>query len=77
MGPDFIKIRRGDTSAFRQFFNDFYPALCFFINKILQDEEAAHDIAQEAFICFWNKNKETPLNHMQDGNSISHNPLSK
>ena len=58
MGTDFIKIQKGDTAAFRQFFKEFYPALCFFINKILKDEEAAHDIAQEAFICFWNKKKD-------------------
>ena len=58
MGIDFIKIQNGETDEFRQFFEDFYPTLCFFICKILKDEEAARDIAEEAFICFWNKKKD-------------------
>ena len=55
MGSDFKKIQEGDVTAFRQFFKDFYPSLCFFSNKILHDEAAAKDIVQEAFICLWNK----------------------
>lgn len=58
MDPDFIKIQRGDRTAFRQFFNEFYPALCFFANKILHDQDSANDIVQDAFITIWGKKKD-------------------
>jgi RNA polymerase sigma-70 factor (ECF subfamily) len=58
MVPDYIQIQKGDTAAFRQFFEGFYPALCFFANKILLDEDVANDIVQEAFILLWEKKKD-------------------
>ncbi len=58
MEPDYSKIQKGDTTVFRQFFEDFFPSLCFFANKIVRDEEAAKDIVQDAFIYFWGKKQE-------------------
>jgi RNA polymerase sigma-70 factor (family 1) len=49
------KIKKWDAADFRLFFDDFYPSLCFFANKILQDGDIACDIVQEAFIYFWKK----------------------
>lgn len=36
------------------------PALCFFANKILKDEEAARDVVQEVFIRFYEKSYDFP-----------------
>ena len=55
MKADFSKIQNGELTAFRQFFEDFFPSLYFFAHKILEDEVVSRDIAQEAFILFWEK----------------------
>lgn len=58
MEPDLIlieNIQRGDVSAFKIFFDGFYPSLYHFATKFLNDKEASQDIVQEAFIYFWNK----------------------
>lgn len=41
--------------AFDTFFHAFYPSLCYFTNKIVQDRDAACDIVQEVFINIWSK----------------------
>jgi RNA polymerase sigma-70 factor (ECF subfamily) len=51
-------IRRGEEKAFKIFFESFYPLLTGFANKYLNDDEAAKDIAQDAFIYFWKKKEE-------------------
>lgn len=38
-----------------QIFNQYYPALCFFANKILNDRPVAEDIVEEVFIKLWKK----------------------
>ncbi|VAW25118.1 hypothetical protein MNBD_BACTEROID01-831 [hydrothermal vent metagenome] len=48
-------IRKGDIKVFKEFFDGFYLTLCLFANKYLQDDDASLDIAQDAFIYFWNK----------------------
>ncbi|NOY97309.1 MAG: RNA polymerase sigma-70 factor [Chlorobi bacterium] len=48
-------IRKGDIKVFKKFFDGFYLTLCLFANKYLQDDDASLDIAQDAFIYFWNK----------------------
>jgi len=50
------KIRGKDLGAFEQFYEDFFPSLCVFANKYLQDEDTSRDIAQDAFLYFWKKN---------------------
>ncbi len=61
--PDYLKIQKGDLTAFRQFFDDFYPSLCFFAAKILKDNAAACDFAQEAFIHFWENRSDVASLH--------------
>lgn len=50
------KIRGKDLSGFEQFYKDFFPSLCVFAAKYLQDEEISQDIVQDAFLYFWKKN---------------------
>lgn len=47
------KINAGDENAFRAIFDYYYPQLCFFSNKIVNDRDAAEDVVQEVFIAFW------------------------
>lgn len=49
------KIQQGENSALKLFFDNFYPSACVFARKYLQDKDVAEDIAQEAFIEFWNR----------------------
>ena len=42
------------TKEFRQFFERFYPLLCLFAQKYVQDSDIAADMVQEAFIKLWN-----------------------
>jgi RNA polymerase sigma-70 factor (ECF subfamily) len=51
---DFLK--KGDITAFKLFFESFYPSLCLFANKYLKDREVSLDIVQDAFLYIWNKN---------------------
>lgn len=48
-------LKRGDEQAFRLLFNKFYAPLCLFAEHYLKDKSAAADIAQDAFIKYWNK----------------------
>lgn len=49
------RIKRGEVNAFKEFYLDFYPSLCIFANKYLEDEAASLDIVQEAFVYYWKK----------------------
>ena len=56
MKPNFSPVslsNRDDVKVFKQFFEDFYPSVCVFAQKYLNDAEHAEDLAQEAFIEFW------------------------
>lgn len=60
MSPDRLivdRINNDDIKAFKQFFESFYPSVCVFAKKYLNDLNLAEDIAQESFIEFW-KQKE-------------------
>lgn len=46
-------IKRGDRTAFRELFEDYYPVLCVFALKYLRDEEQCKDIAQETLLTYW------------------------
>ncbi|MCY1635997.1 RNA polymerase sigma-70 factor [Marinifilum sp. D737] len=41
------------TKEFRQFFESFYPMLCLFAQKYVQDSDVAADMVQESFIKLW------------------------
>lgn len=46
-------LNKKDVKSFKLFFESFYPSLCIFANKYLNDIDASEDIAQGAFIKFW------------------------
>ena len=52
---DFLSTgsRKSDVIAFKKFFEGFYPSVCIFAGKYLNDADAAQDIAQEAFVEYW------------------------
>lgn len=58
MNKDFLKKR--DVTAFKLFFESFYPSLCLFANKYLKDRDVSLDIVQDAFLYLWNKNADFP-----------------
>ena len=51
-------IRKGDHNALKHFFESFYPSVCVFARKYLKDVDIAEDVAQEAFIEFWNRRED-------------------
>ncbi len=48
-------IQQGNSGAFKQFFEGFYPSACVFARKYLRDSDLAEDAAQDAFIEFWKR----------------------
>jgi len=53
-----LKIRKGDKSSFKVFFNSFYPVLCAFAERFLKNPDLSEDVAQEALIKFWERKEE-------------------
>jgi RNA polymerase sigma-70 factor (family 1) len=47
--------KQDDVKAFNEFFDSFYPSVCIFANKYLNDINLSEDFAQEAFIEFWKR----------------------
>lgn len=47
------RIRSENRRAFREFFDQFYPVLCSFALKYLDDQPASEDVAQEALLKYW------------------------
>lgn len=48
-------FQSGDHKAYNAIYHQYYPALRFFANKLIQDEVASQDIAQETLIKLWEK----------------------
>ena len=48
-------IKNGDVKVFEALFQEFYPSMCMIATKFITDQNAAEDIAQEAFIKLWEK----------------------
>ncbi|MFV0553829.1 MAG: sigma-70 family RNA polymerase sigma factor [Mangrovibacterium sp.] len=51
------KLNRRDAKEFKRFFKSFYPSICLFAQKFI-DSELAEDIAQDAFLLFWESDKQ-------------------
>ncbi|TKG93814.1 RNA polymerase sigma-70 factor [Puteibacter caeruleilacunae] len=47
-----------DIQQFKYFYNEFFPVLAMFAQKYVGESELAEDMAQEAFITFWNNQNE-------------------
>ena len=50
-----INLKNGDVAAFDKVYALFYRQLCYFALSIVQDKDAAEDLAMESFICLWQK----------------------
>lgn len=51
-------IEKKDTknlNAFRSLYQNFFPILCLFANKYIQNEQVSKDIVQDAFLYCWTK----------------------
>jgi len=46
-------FNRGDSKAFNRIFQEFYPAIFLFVNKLIYPSAAAGDIATDAFLRLW------------------------
>lgn len=50
-----LLLRSGDEAAFALVFNHFYPALCYFSQKITGDRQAAEEITEDTFMKVWQR----------------------
>lgn len=48
-------IKNGNIKAFELLFREIYPSMCVVAMRFIADQNAAEDIAQEAFIKLWEK----------------------
>jgi RNA polymerase sigma-70 factor (family 1) len=48
-------FRQGDEMSLTLLFHEFYPALCLFALRITDDQSAAEDIAEGAFLKIWER----------------------
>ena len=51
--PVVVRIKAGDTEAYRQLFREYYPSVLAFVNGFVKDRSAAEDISQDIFIKVW------------------------
>ncbi|WP_262246563.1 RNA polymerase sigma factor [Parapedobacter soli] len=47
------RVRRGDEEAFGQLFDRYYAAVASYTYKLVKDEQASEDIAQDVFVRLW------------------------
>ena len=47
-----------DEVAFRYLFEHYYPSLCLFAKRFIDDRETREDIVQEVFFRLWDKRKQ-------------------
>lgn len=59
----FLKIAlKDDEEAFRTLFYHFFPSLCVFANRYVDDTDTCEDIVQETFLKIWKKRKSLEIN---------------
>ncbi len=49
------RLRNGDATAFDEIFREWYPPLVRYVQRMLRDQAAAEDIAQEAMLELWRR----------------------
>ncbi|TLX70378.1 RNA polymerase sigma-70 factor [Labilibacter sediminis] len=52
------KLNNRDSYALKDFFISFYPSLCVFAKKYISETDIVEDIAQEAFLVYWESKKQ-------------------
>ncbi len=57
----FQKLRVGDENAMHEIFTLYYPSVFFTIKRMLNNQSASEDIAQEVFIDLWNKREQISI----------------
>ena len=50
-----ISFQQGEEKGFAWFFRLYYPTICFFANRLINDRLEAEDITDEAFIKLWER----------------------
>ncbi len=53
-----LNLNKGNTKALKYFFVEFYPSLCVFTKKYIPETDIVEDIAQEAFLVYWENRKQ-------------------
>lgn len=53
-------IEIGKPQIFRLLFDTFYPRACLFASKVVKNQDAGADIAQETFLYIWQNTKSFP-----------------
>ncbi|MDR0892312.1 MAG: RNA polymerase sigma-70 factor [Mediterranea sp.] len=48
-------IRHGCIRSFKLLFDDYYPVLCVFSSRFINDREMCKDIAQETLLSYWER----------------------
>lgn len=48
-------LEKGSSRALSYFFDRHYTSLCYFCNRLIQDEDQAKDIVSESFVKVWEK----------------------
>lgn len=61
--PDMLEeiipaFRDGDPKAFDAFFKQYYKALCFFADQLLDDMAEAEDIVKDSYVKLWNRHND-------------------
>lgn len=53
---------KDDEEAFRILFYNYFPSLCVFAGRYIDDKESCEDIVQETFLKIWKKRKSLEIN---------------
>lgn len=60
-------LKKGDRSAFKLFFENYYDRLVAYINTFTRDKMKSEDIVQQAFINFWEDRKKIDVSKSPRG----------
>lgn len=52
------RLNDHNPKALKEFFTGFYPSLCVFTKKFISETDVIEDIAQEAFLVYWESHKQ-------------------
>ena len=60
------KLQEGDAGVFRTLFESYYPSLCLFAEKILNDPAGAEDVVEDVFLKLWQSRQHfNTLDHLK------------